>query len=44
MLSDLIAQKLEFAREEITNLITDIPETNRGDIIVYDEALKLAET
>ena len=43
MLSDLTAQELEFAREEIRNLIIDIPETNRVDIIVDDEAIKLAE-
>ena len=44
MLSDLTAQELEFAREEIRNLILEIPETNRVDIIVDDEAIKLAET
>ena len=43
MLSDLTAQDLEFAREEIRNLVIDIPETNRVDIIVDDEAIKLAE-
>ncbi len=44
MLSDLTAQELEFAREEIRNLLTAIPEINRVDIIVNDEAIKLAET
>ena len=44
MLSDLTAQELEFAREEIRNLVTEIPEINRVDIIVNDEAIKLAET
>ena len=44
MLSDLTAQELEFAREEIRNLISDIPGTSRIDIIVGDEAIKLAET
>ncbi len=44
MLSDLTAQELEFAREEIRNLVNDIPETNRVDIIVDDEVIKLAET
>jgi len=29
MLRDLTAQELEFAREEIRNLITSIPQTNR---------------
>ena len=43
MLSDLTAQELEFAREEIRNLVISIPETNRVDIIVDDEAIKLAE-
>lgn len=43
MLSDLTAQELEFAREEIRNLVTSIPEINRVDIIVDDEAIKLAE-
>ena len=43
MLSDLTAQELEFVREEIRNLITDIPESNRVDIIVDDEAIKLVE-
>lgn len=44
MLSDLTVQELEFARKEIRNLIIDIPETNRVDIIIDDEAIKLAET
>lgn len=44
MLSDLTAQELEFAREEIRNLINDIPESNRVDIVIEDEAIKLAET
>jgi hypothetical protein len=44
MLSDLTAQELEFAREEIRNLVNEIPEINRVDIIVDDEAIKLAET
>lgn len=44
MLSDLTAQELEFAREEIRNLVTNIPDINRVDIIVDDEAIKLAET
>lgn len=44
MLSDLTAQELEFAREEIRNLLTGIPEKNRVDITVDDEAIKLAET
>jgi hypothetical protein len=44
MLSDLTAQELEFAREEIRNIVSDIPETNRVDIIIDDEAIKLAET
>jgi hypothetical protein len=43
MLSDLTAQELEFAREEIRNLVTIIPEINRVDIIIDDEAIKLAE-
>ena len=34
MLSDLTAQELEFAREEIRNLLTSIPESNRVDIMV----------
>jgi hypothetical protein len=44
MLSDLTAQELEFAREEIRNIIADIPETNRIDIVIDDEAIELAET
>ena len=44
MLSDLTVQELEFARKEIRSLIIDIPETNRVDIIIDDEAIKLAET
>ncbi|MEO6404324.1 MAG: hypothetical protein ABIY51_06790 [Ferruginibacter sp.] len=44
MLSDLTAQKLEFAREEIRNLINEIPGKKRVDIIVGNEAIKLAET
>ncbi len=44
MLSDLTAQELEFAREEIRSLINKIPDSNRIDIIVNDEAIKLAET
>lgn len=43
MLSDLTVRELEFAREEIRDLITNIPEANRVDVIVDDEAIKLAE-
>jgi len=42
--SELTAQELEFAREEIRNLITEIPLTNRIDISITDEAITLAET
>ena len=43
MLSDLTIQELEFAREEVRSLVALIPESNRVDIIVDDEAIKLAE-
>jgi hypothetical protein len=42
--SELTAQELEFAREEIRNLITEIPLENRIDISISDEAINLAET
>lgn len=42
--SELTAQELEFAREEIRNLITEIPLENRIDIGISDEAITLAET
>ena len=42
--SELTAQELEFAREEIRNLITEIPLTHRIDISITDEAITLAET
>ena len=41
--SELTAQELEFAREEIRALITEIPVENRIDISVSDEAITLAE-
>ncbi len=44
ILSDLTAQELEFAREEIRILLLDIPKSNRVDIVVDDETIKLAET
>lgn len=42
--SELTAQELEFAREEIRNLIAEIPLENRIDISISDEAINLAET
>lgn len=42
MISDLTAQELEFARIEIRNLLSEIPEKNRVNIMVDDEAIKLA--
>jgi predicted nucleic acid-binding protein len=42
--SELTAQELEFAREEIRNLIFEIPLENRIDISISDEAIALAET
>jgi len=42
--SELTAQELEFAREEIRNLIIEIPLENRIDIGISDEAISLAET
>ena len=42
--SELTAQELEFAREEIKELINEIPLENRTDILITDEAVKLAET
>ena len=44
MFSELTAQELEFARQEIRNLITEIPLENRTDITISDEAITLAET
>ena len=44
MLSDLTVQEREFAREEIRNLIKDIPESNKVDIVVNDEVITLAKT
>jgi predicted nucleic acid-binding protein len=44
VLSDLTAQELEFAREEVRKLIILIPDANRVDIVVDDETIKLAET
>jgi predicted nucleic acid-binding protein len=43
MLSDLTVQELEFAREEVRNLISRIPEANRVDVIIDDQAIQLAE-
>jgi predicted nucleic acid-binding protein len=42
--SELTAQELEFAREEIRNLIKEIPAANRIAISISDEAIQLAET
>jgi len=42
--SELTAQELEFAREEIRNLIIEIPLENRIDISISAEAISLAET
>lgn len=44
LFSELTAQELEFAREVIRNLITEIPLANRIDISITDEAIMLAET
>lgn len=44
LFSELTAQELEFAREEIKELINEIPLENRTDISITDEAVKLAET
>ena len=44
MFSELTAQELEFAREEIRVLILEIPLKNRIDIGITDEAILLAET
>jgi predicted nucleic acid-binding protein len=44
MFSELTAQELEFAREEIRNLINEIPTENRTDITISNEAITLAET
>lgn len=44
MFSELTAQELEFAREEIRNLIKEIPTENRIDITISNEAIALAET
>ena len=40
----LTAQELEFAREEIRNLIREIPHENRIEITISNEAITLAET
>jgi len=42
--SELTAHELEFAREEIRNLIIEIPLENRIDISISAEAISLAET
>ena len=44
MFSELTAQELEFARQEIRNLITEIPLENRTDITISNQAITLAET
>lgn len=44
MFSELTAQELEFAREEIRSLINEIPLENRTDITISNEAITLAET
>jgi predicted nucleic acid-binding protein len=44
ILSDLTAQELEYARGEIRDLILKIPEINRIDVVIEDEAIRLAET
>ena len=44
MFSELTAQELEFAREEIRSLIKEIPTENRIDITISNEAIALAET
>ena len=44
MFSELTAQELEFAREEIRVLILEIPLKNRIDVSITDEAILLAET
>ena len=44
MFSELTAQELEFAKEEIRVLILEIPLKNRIDIGITDEAILLAET
>lgn|SRR5574339_279601 len=43
MLSDLTVQELEFAKEGIRNLLSMIPENNCVNVIVDDEAIRLAE-
>ena len=44
ILPDLPAQELEYARGEIRDLILKIPEINRIDVVIEDEAIRLAET
>ena len=44
MFSDLTAQELELARQEIKEKVREIPVSHRVDIGMTDEAIKLAET
>ena len=44
MFSDLTAQELEFARQEVKDKVKEIPTEHRVDIGISDEAIKLAET
>jgi|ERR1035437_54653 predicted nucleic acid-binding protein len=44
MISDLMLQELELAREEVRNKITIVPETFRYNAGITDEAIELAET
>lgn len=43
MLSDLTLQELEFARQEVREKISEVPEGNRIAIGITDEAIELAE-
>ena len=44
MLSDLTLQELELAREEVRNKINEVPVAHRVNVLINDEAIKLAET
>jgi predicted nucleic acid-binding protein len=43
MLSDLTLQELEFAKDEIRKMVNQIPDQNIIDIVITDEAIRLAE-
>ena len=44
MISDLTFRELEPARQEVKDVINRVSRTNRVDVIINDEAIKLAET